>query len=250
MLRAVRFAASHDFAIEPDAWEMICELSPTISRVSPSRLYEEMLKLFLLGSARRAFGLLEKSGLLAALFPGLSKWIDGNDRHLALVLANLEWFDRLHGTDRPPTPVILLAALFGPLLEKAALARHRQGIPGPQALDETCALFVGEISEVVCVPRRVTDRLRTLLALQRSLHKMPPRRPASLAGRPEFGDALAYLHLGAETKREYQAAAEWWDTFLLESPPEASTEPPEEPAPENKRRRRRRKRRRPRQDAV
>ena len=82
MLRAVRFAASHDFVIEPAAWEILCELSSTISRASPARLYEEMLKLFLLGSARPVFSLLDKSGLLAALFPGLSQWIYGNSHRL------------------------------------------------------------------------------------------------------------------------------------------------------------------------
>ncbi len=81
MLRAVRFAASHDFVIEQTAWESICGLSSIIARVSPSRLYEEALKLFLLGSARPAANLLEKSGLLGALFPasktGCAKRVSG-----------------------------------------------------------------------------------------------------------------------------------------------------------------------------
>ncbi len=62
MLRAVRFAASHDLAIERTAWESLCELAPAVARVSPARLYEEVQKLFLTGSARPAFSLLEKGG--------------------------------------------------------------------------------------------------------------------------------------------------------------------------------------------
>ena len=249
MLRAIRFAASHDFTIEPEAWEAICELAPTISRVSTSRLYEEMLKLFLMGSAKPVFSLLEKSGLLTALFPSLSRWMYGDSHRLTLLLSNLDWFDRLTRCDTPPSPVLFLAALFGPSLEKAALARHREGVPGPQALDETCALFVKEISEAVNMPRKMTDRLRTILALQRSLRKMPPRRPASLAGRPEFADALAYLRLEAETTRECRPVLEWWDSFLLESPPVVSPEPEADAAPEKRHKKRRRRRRR-RPDAV
>ena len=75
MLRAVRFAASHNFVIEPATWEIICQLSSTISRVTPARLYEEIQKLFLLGSARPVFTHLDTSGLLAALFPRLSQWL-------------------------------------------------------------------------------------------------------------------------------------------------------------------------------
>jgi poly(A) polymerase len=250
MLRAVRFAASHDFVIEPAAWDSVCELSSTISRVSPSRLYEEIQKLFLLGSARPAFNLLEKSGLLGALFPSLGRWIYGNGHRLALLDANLDWLDRLYVSGTPLTPALFLAALFGPPLEEAALARHRDGIPRQQALDQACAILMVEISGAVCIPGRVGGRLRAILALQPSLHRMPPRRPASLAGRPEFGDALTYLRLTTEIRREHRASLEWWDAFLLEGPSVASSEPPADEGPAKKGKKRRRKRRRARQTAV
>ena len=250
MLRAVRFAASHDFVIEPAAWESLCELSPTISRVSPARLYEEIQKLFLLGSARPAFSLLEKSGLLAALFPSLSRWIYGNSRRLALLDANLECLDQLYRSGTPASPALFLAALFGPSLEDAALARHRDGIPHQQALDATCAMFMKEISKTVSIPGRVGGRLRAILALQASLHRMPPRRPASIIGRPEFGEALAYLRLAAETRREHRTSLEWWDAFLLETPSVTPSEPPTDEPPAKRRRRRRRKRRRARETAA
>ena len=250
MLRAVRFAASHDFVIEPATWEILCELSSTISRVSPARLYEEIQKLFLLGSARPAFSLLETSGLLAALFPGLSQWISGNSHRLTLLHTNLECLDRLYRSGTPPSPALFLAALFGPSLEEEALARHRDGIPHQQALDATCALFMEEICKTVCIPGRVGSQLRAILALQPSLHRMPPRRPASMVGRPEFADALAYLRLTAETRRENRSSLEWWDTFLSETPSATPSEPPTDEVPTKKRRKRRRKRRRSRQTAA
>ncbi len=245
MIRAIRFAASHDFTIESEAWQTICELSSTISRVSTSRLYEELLKLFLLGSARPALVLLDKSGLLAAIFPGLSEWIKEDDRRMTALLAGLEWFDRMRQSDTPPAPVLFLAALFGPRLEISTLARHREGIPWPQALDEVSIAFVMEISEMVCVPRKMTDRLRSILALQRSLRKIPPRRPASIAARPEFADALAYLRMMAETKKEYRPSIEWWENYLLTAPPIPPGEAPAEDGAEKKGKRRRRRRRRP-----
>ena len=250
MLRAVRFAASHDFIIEPAAWESVCELSSTISRVSPARLYEEIQKLFLLGSARPAFTLLEKSGLLAALFPSLGRWIYGNSHLLTLLDANLGWLDRPSQSGTSQTPALFLAALFGPFLEEASAAQHRDGIPRQQALDKTCAIFMEEISRAVCVPGRVAGRLRALLALQPSLHRMPPRRPASSIGRPEFLDALAYLRLTAETRREHRTTLEWWDAFLLEAPSVACSEPPTDEDPTKRRRKKRRRHRRARKTAV
>ncbi len=244
MLRAVRFAASHDFIIEAAAWESLCALSSTIDRASPSRLYEEMQKLFLLGSARPAFDLLEKGGLLAALFPGLGRWISGSSRRLAVIDANLEWLDRLRQTGTPPSPSLFLAGLFGPGLEETSLGRRRDGMPSHQALENAYAVFMGEISKVICIPNRIGGRLRAILSLQSALRKMPPRRPASLAARPEFREALAYLRLAVETKRIPPTSLEWWDAFLAGTPAIALSDPSADEAP--KRRRRRRRRNRPR----
>ncbi|MDQ1277761.1 MAG: poly(A) polymerase, partial [Thermodesulfobacteriota bacterium] len=125
MLRAVRFAASHNFVIEPATWEVLRTLSPTISRAAPARLYEELLKLFLFGSGRPVLGLLDTSGLLAALFPGFSQWLHGNSRHLMLVQANLACLDELYRNGTISSPALFLAALLGPGLEAATIVRHR-----------------------------------------------------------------------------------------------------------------------------
>jgi poly(A) polymerase len=250
MLRAVRFAASHDFVIEPAAWEAMCDLAPFILRATPGRLYEEMQKLFLLGSARPAFSLLEGSGLLAALFPSLSRWIYGSGHRLTMLLSNLAWIDELCRSGTPPSPALFAAALFGPGLEEAALARHREGIPRHQALDEACAILLEEISRAISIPKRVGDRLRTILALQPSLHKMPPRRPASAIARPEFNEALAYLRLSAARRKELRVALEWWDAFLLTTPSPLPPEESKEEAPAKRRGKRRRRRRPRRRTAV
>jgi poly(A) polymerase len=250
MIRATRFAASHDLVIEPVTWQTICELSSTICRVPTARLYEEIQKLFLLGSARQSFTLLEKSGLLAALFPMLDEWIAGNSLHLALLETNLEHVDRLYRNGTPPSPALLLAALFGPSLEKEALAHHRDGIPYQQAVDAECAIFMKEICKAITVPGRVGGQLRAILALQRSLHRMPPRRPSSIVNRPEFAEAMAYLRIGAETKKENTVPLEWWEAFLSGAPPVTIVEPPTSEVPRKKRKKRRRRHRRVDQTAA
>ncbi len=243
MVRAVRFSASHDLVIEPATWEVLCELSSTITRAAPARLYEEMLKLFLLGSARPLFTLLETSGLLAALFPGLARWLQANSHHRQWLHTNLECLDRLRRSGLPPSPPLFLAALFGPRLEEEALARHRDGIPYMQALDAACAVFMEEFCKTVCIPGRIGSQLRRILAVQPSLHRMPPRRPASLAGRPEFEDAMAYLCLTAKTREENRPALEWWDAFIKDPSTVIAAEPAADKAPAKRRRNRGRRRR-------
>jgi poly(A) polymerase len=242
MIRAVRFAASHELVIEPATWETLCELSPTISRAAPARLYEEMLKLFLLGAARPVFDLLERSGLLRALFPGLDRWLCADSRHPTILRSNLDCLDRLVKSGVPPSAPLFLASLFGPLLEEEALARNRDGIPHQQALDAACALFLEELCRRVCIPGRISAQMRRILSLQPSLHKMPPRRPAALVGRTDFEDAMAYLCLTAKTGEENRTALAWWETFL-NSPSARGSEPPPQEAPAHKPRKRRRRRR-------
>jgi len=243
MLRAVRFAASHNLIIEPVTWEILCQLSSTISRVPPARIYEEIQKVFLLGSAGPSFNLLDKSGLLGTLFPGLSRWMYQNNDHPALLRANLEYLDQLHHNGKTPSPALFLAVLFGPSLEEEVIASHRDGIPREQALNATYTVFMKEICTTVSVPGRVGKQLLAILALQPSLRRLPPRHPSSIAAKPEFPDALAYFHLHPGTRRRHRTSPEWWDTFLLENPSIISSEPATEEVPRPPKRRRKRRRR-------
>ena len=241
MLRAVRFAASHGFEIEPAAWKALCSLSPTITRSAPARLYEETLKLFLLGSARSAFSLLNAGGLLDALFPGLARQLREKDDLLNLLHTNLEGLDRLSRSGWNPSQAFFLAALFGPVLEGEALSRHLDGVPHQQALDAACAVFLEELCKTASIPGRIGGQMRRILALQPSLNRIPPRRAASLVGRADFTDAMAYLCLIGKTRRGNQTAREWWENFL-KTPSDSRPEPLSDRAPAKRRRRKRRRR--------
>lgn len=81
MLRAVRFAARLDYAIDPATEQAIRELAPGIAQVSRERVRDEITRMLTEGRARRAFELLDSTGLLRQVLPEL---------------------DRLHGVQQPP----------------------------------------------------------------------------------------------------------------------------------------------------
>ncbi len=69
MLRAVRLAASLDFRIHPATMRGIRQCAPSISRVAPERVRDELSRVLTEGRARRGFDLLDESGLLEQVLP-------------------------------------------------------------------------------------------------------------------------------------------------------------------------------------
>ena len=69
MLRAVRFAARFDYVIEPATFRAIQRLAPETNQVSRERVRDELTKMLTEGNARRAFLLLDQTGLLHEVLP-------------------------------------------------------------------------------------------------------------------------------------------------------------------------------------
>jgi poly(A) polymerase len=122
MLRAVRFAARFEYAIEPSTFSAIQTLADQIHVVSRERVRDELSRMLTEGHARRALLLLDESGLLKPILPEISA-MKGVEQprefhpegdvfvHTLLVLDNLPnpcpmtlaWGALLHDVGKPPT---------------------------------------------------------------------------------------------------------------------------------------------------
>jgi putative nucleotidyltransferase with HDIG domain len=69
MLRAVRFAARFAFDLEPATAKAIERIASTVSQVSRERVRDELTRMLTEGRARRAFELLDSTGLLREVLP-------------------------------------------------------------------------------------------------------------------------------------------------------------------------------------
>jgi poly(A) polymerase len=72
MLRAVRFATTLEFDVDPETFRAVQRLSGEIAGVSAERVRDELLRILMSGHARRGFELLDASGLLVHLLPEIS----------------------------------------------------------------------------------------------------------------------------------------------------------------------------------
>ena len=72
MLRAVRFAARFEYSIEPATFAAMQKLAPEIHVVSRERVRDELTRMLTEGHGRRAFLLLDASGLLQPVLPEIA----------------------------------------------------------------------------------------------------------------------------------------------------------------------------------
>jgi poly(A) polymerase len=122
MLRAVRFAARFDYAIEPATFAAMQKLAEQIAVVSHERVRDELTRMLTEGHARRAVLLLDAGGLLKHVLPEISamkgvaqpaEFHPEGDVfvHTLLLLDNLPtpcpltlaWGALLHDVGKPPT---------------------------------------------------------------------------------------------------------------------------------------------------
>jgi poly(A) polymerase len=122
MLRAVRFAARFEYQIDPATLSAIQELAPQIRQVSCERVREELTKMLTEGRARRAFELLDTTGLLPGVLQEIAamKGVEQSPEyhpeggvfvHTLLLLEKLPaggsktlaWGALLHDVGKPPT---------------------------------------------------------------------------------------------------------------------------------------------------
>jgi poly(A) polymerase len=122
MLRAVRFAARFEYVIEPATLAAIQGLAPQTGQVSRERVRDELTKMLVEGHARRAFELLDQTGLLHEVLPEIEamKGVEQPPEfhpegdvfaHTLLLLENLPqpcsptlaWGGLLHDVGKPPT---------------------------------------------------------------------------------------------------------------------------------------------------
>ncbi len=122
MLRGVRFAARFGFELEAETKRAIRSLASRIHAVSRERVRDELTKMLTEGRARRAFELLDETGLLAEVLPEVAR-MKGVEQppqfhpegdvwtHTLMLLEQLEpdcsmtlaWGALLHDVGKPPT---------------------------------------------------------------------------------------------------------------------------------------------------
>ena len=236
ILRALRFTAKLEFALEPATEAAIAPVCEFLTAIPAARLLDEFTKLFMHGSAVKAFELLEAHELVEILFPLPSST-------LPLVMAALRNTDERIREDKPVTPAFLRAALlweeYRLRCDETATGRNAQDGENNAAL-----AVISEQQHTIAIPKRYAMFIRDVWQLQPRLEKRSPKSLQRLLEHRRFRAGYDFLVLRSQSGDADPELAKWW-TDIQELDPEARAQKVRKHAP-----RRRRRRRRPRSEAA
>ena len=254
IVRAVKFAARLQFAIEPKTFDAMIRNRQELAKAAPPRLAEEVIRLSQGGAGAESFRLLYELGVLQHIAPSVSGALArANEKATpdagaaGLFWRHLEAIDRWPNGPLDLSRAVALAAVYGPVY-RAALEENPQ-----MAARDPGVLFFNAIRPAISerlLSRREADRMKLIYVAQRRLETapgagdgpMPPaqgQQPAGqggsndprrrrrrrgggakgLATRDYFREAVAFFRVDSMAKGKSPDVWERWEALLPQAPP-------------------------------
>lgn len=222
LLRAVRFAARLKYDIAPQTLEALGRMAHLIERTSAERIRDEILKMLTEGGARRAFELLDATGLLAHVLPEIEsmKGVEQPPQfhpegdvfeHTLLMLEKLD----------NPVPALALGALL-----------HDVGKPRTQSFEDRIRFNnhckVGaRMSEKICRRLRlsndVTERVAWLVEQHMRVAAIPEMRESKrkrFVREEGFAELLELCRLDCLASHNSTGTIDWIKEYIAALKPE------------------------------
>jgi len=210
MVRAARFAGTLDFEIEKEAYDSICRNKDKLALAAPSRMYEEVQKLFFCGHAKEVFQWLERTDLLHPMFHDFSHWIDENKARHDWVIQTLEQMDRWRKANLRVHPALLFALLFGEYHEFLAQQLVDAGAPPHDAAREAVHKHLQGICTNVRVPKQAIYQVSDIMTNQLRFQQTKGNRPKRFLQHKSFLDAFLYFKLSSKAHRRNEELLAYW----------------------------------------
>ncbi|MBN2309350.1 MAG: CCA tRNA nucleotidyltransferase, partial [Candidatus Hydrogenedentes bacterium] len=222
LLRGVRFAARLGYAIAPETFAAMRASAPSIRRTSPERVRDELLKILTEGGARRAFELLDETGLLEHVLPEVAR------------MKGVEQPEEFHPEGDVFTHTLLMLDEMtdpSPALAMGVLL-HDAGKPHTQTVEDRIRFNnhdqVGaEEARKVCrrlrMPNAATERIVYLVGEHMRLANAPKMRESKLkrfVREDGFPELLELCRLDCLASHRDLQAIQWLEHYVSELRPE------------------------------
>lgn len=212
MLRAVRLSAKLGLTIEPTTQAPIAQMADLLQDVPPSRLFDEMLKLFLSGHAMESVSALRAQHLHHGLLPMLDVVLEQpmGERFVMLALKNTD--DRIL-SGKSANPSFLFATLLWHEMLAAWEVYKAEGQHAIPALHNAMSEVIATQAEKLAIHNRYTATMKEIWGLQPRFEQRAGKRPFGLLTHPRYRAGYDFLLLRCESGELPMELGEWWTAF-------------------------------------
>jgi len=218
-IRAIRFMAGLDLKCEESLKNDISKFAHLLEGVPPARRYEEVLKLFLTGSAVKVLNQLISYNVIRFLLPGTAKILKdegSNHQFSKFINLSLNNSDERVKNDLPLTPAFLFSVLLWPSLVKriGEVQSHKSKIP---ALRTAANLILKQQYSHCFIPNRIENMIKEIWEMQIRLLRTDSSKALDLLTDPRFRAAYDFLLLREKSGVNLNKAGEWWTRAQAEN---------------------------------
>lgn len=222
MLRAIRFSAKLNFAIDEASRTPIFSLGHLLQDIPPARLYEEVLKLFHSGHALRSFELLQEFDVLKYLFPEAAISIAQDEKIKDMLVIAMTNTDERIKNDMRVTPAFLFAALLWHPVNSRVKEYGDKGMPYSVAIQKVATQILSKQSASVSIPKRFTSTMRDIWSLQTRFHYRAGKRAMAVLEHEKFRAGYDFLCIRAQAEEQVSdgdltSDCQWWTEIQKQS---------------------------------
>ena len=211
ILRAIRFAAKLDLSINEDIKSIIHKNINLLENIPYSRLFDEVMKLFLTGHALKSVILFNKFNLSKKFFPVLQSI---NPSTQAFLKQGLRDTDKRIHESKSVNPGFLLAVFLWRDVNEAWGKRKKTSINNTVALNTAIDFVLSKQSKIFPVQKRFIVTMSEIWRLQPRFENLNPKRIYRLLGHPRFRAAYDFLLLRNRQGEIDNDLAQWWIKFV------------------------------------
>lgn len=215
MLRLLKFQARFGLNIDPATHNALLECRQEITKSSPARILEELLRMLESGSSEPFFRKLAEHGFFDLIIPALAKAMKiAEEEEILSYLKEADTICR-DSTREIPSRSVLLASIVFPLLEKKIRKHYtdREIIPhlgeiALEAQDQIHDLFMPFLQ----LSRKMKGCLISILVSQYRLTPLEKKkhRRIRIPNDPDFPQALQFFEIRAAIQPTFQSIWKEW----------------------------------------
>ena len=217
MLRAIRISEKLEFELENEIEESIRIEAHLIQDVSPARLFEESLKMFMGGYGARVFLKLKELDVYKWIFPNNGSPLKESNLEL-LIRKALESTDQRVLKDMPITPAFIYASiLWYPFLADRSRNIKELGLNNYDASNEAASSVLSKQQLITSIPRRFSTPIKDIWFLQFRLNSRFGKKPFRTLQHKRFRAAYDFLLIREAAGEKTGNLGNWWTAYQAAS---------------------------------